>query len=125
MIDLAELRQYGNQLIEKIPSSVDRWHARILFRATRMEILDLGTKAGQASCRNRVIRLNGPLLKKHAYYVKHTFAHELAHILAYGLHGNAGRGHGDIWKNLMQAFGHEANEFHTLNRKEVDKNRPA
>ena len=37
--------------------------------------------------------------------VMDTILHEIAHALAYHRHGNAGRGHGKIWKSICREIG--------------------
>ena len=73
----------------------------------------LRTTAGRAWLAESKIDLSLKLLERFpAEFAWVIIPHELAHHVAYRLHGDAG--HGKHWKNAMRAFGLEPDIYHSL-----------
>jgi predicted SprT family Zn-dependent metalloprotease len=68
--------------------------------------------AGQAKVKHHTIVLNVRLLAAHPDQLITVIVHEVAHLLAYKLHGD--RGHGPAWKQLMVALGCEPRRCHAM-----------
>ncbi len=78
--------------------------------------LDLrGTRAGTASPSRRELRFNLQLYRENPEaYHREVVPHELAHLIAYDLHGLRIRPHGPEWKMVMGALGAPARATHRL-----------
>lgn len=65
-----------------------------------------GQVAGQAWPREGLLRFN-PVLggENWPHFLKHTVAHEAAHLLACWRHGEKALGHGPAWREAMAMFG--------------------
>ena len=65
--------------------------------------LDLtGKTAGQAWPTKNLLRFNQTLLlENRSHFLKHTVAHEVAHLLAYELFGHTIKAHGKQWQAIM------------------------
>lgn len=72
------------------------------------------TTAGRVNYRLNKMYLNVRLLTRNPHHIEQTFAHELAHIVAFELYGIKAVGHGPLWSGIMQKFGYEPNRCHAL-----------
>lgn len=76
-----------------------------------------GQAAGQARTRAGsapVIRYNAALLAAHSEdFIARTVPHEVAHLVAFRLHGRRIRPHGPEWRSVMALFGAVAERCHT------------
>ncbi len=82
--------------------------------------LDLkGETAGQAWIEKRQLRFNPVLLKENReHFIKQTVAHEVAHLLAYDIHGPRIRAHGREWHSIMtHVFQLPADRCHSYDTK--------
>lgn len=78
--------------------------------------LDLrGQSAGMAYPQVNRLRFNPLLYRENSrHFLQQTVAHEVAHLLAYRLHGKNIRPHGTQWQNIMlQVFGLPAERCHS------------
>lgn len=82
------------------------------------------TTAGKANYTKNKIVLNGRLLTDNTFYIEHTFAHELAHLVSYALYGAVGAGHGRHWRSVMHTFGYAANRCHKLDTSKYARKHP-
>ena len=84
-----------------------------------------GSNAGLALLRSNQLRFNNQLLLVHGQsFINETAAHELAHLIAYQLHGLSIRPHGTEWQRIMvEVFDSKPSVTHSyrtsMNRKEV------
>ncbi len=84
--------------------------------------LDLrGSKAGAAYPKQYLLRFNPTLLHDNqTAFLCHTVAHEVAHLVAYRLHGDDIRPHGPQWQHIMQViFGLPATRTHTYETRQA------
>lgn len=80
-----------------------------------------GTAAGQVRIERRQwrIRYNAVLLEQHTQrFLKRTVPHEVAHLVAYQLHGPRIRPHGREWKAIMVHFGADASRCHDFDTRD-------
>lgn len=72
-----------------------------------------GRSAGQARLQDWTIRLNRSLLLAHGQaFIEDTVPHELAHLVAYAMHGGRIRPHGPQWRALMDVLERPATVCH-------------
>ena len=66
-----------------------------------------------------LIRYNGQLLKENGEtFLQQTIPHEVAHVVAYRLHGQRIRPHGPEWQQVMALFGAEASRCHQFDTRQ-------
>jgi len=70
--------------------------------------------AGNASYKANRIKLNVRLLNANPDHIRQTVAHELAHLVAYELHGRNAWSHGPDWQRIMLLFGVTPDRCHAL-----------
>jgi SprT protein len=74
----------------------------------------VGTTAGRAFSKEWHIQLSSVLLTENTeQFEKDTIPHELAHLIAYRMHGYK-VGHGEHWKNIMLKLGLQPNRLHQM-----------
>lgn len=67
---------------------------------------DIRGPAGHAIYRPPSVSFNLPMLfQEKQDFIDRTVPHEVAHCLAYLKFGDLGRGHGDIWRYVLQTIG--------------------
>lgn len=75
-----------------------------------------GQAAGQARCPTKgpaLIRYNSVLLTENAQrFLARTVPHEVAHVIAYRVHGPRIRPHGAEWRRVMDLFGADSSRCH-------------
>lgn len=74
-----------------------------------------GQKAGVAHITENRLRFNPTLYtENHAHFLKHTVAHEVAHLITYAVYGKKIRAHGPQWQSVMQqVYALPANRCHS------------
>ena len=66
-----------------------------------------------------LIRYNGQLLNENGEtFLQQTIPHEVAHVVAYRLHGHKIRPHGQEWQQVMALFGAEARRCHQFDTRQ-------
>ena len=68
-----------------------------------------------------VMNTNYLYSKDYQEFLDGTILHELGHIAAYKLYGEAG--HGKVWKTVAKALGDSGEQFHTMDKPENAKAR--
>ncbi|PJE80251.1 Protein SprT [invertebrate metagenome] len=76
-----------------------------------------GETAGQAYLQRNIIRFNAILLKENtSHFLKHTVAHEVAHLIAFQYYGKNIQPHGMQWQWIMKTvFSIPADRCHNYN----------
>ncbi|MGB3330352.1 MAG: SprT family zinc-dependent metalloprotease [Thermomicrobiales bacterium] len=73
-------RWYREQLIEALPTLIDKWQAIIGEQAASVEVRRMRTRWGSCSPDKRTIRLNLDLATKHPRCLEYVLVHELIHL---------------------------------------------
>lgn len=95
------------------------------FSAPTISFRLRGSNAGLALLKSNQLRFNNQLLLVHgSSFINETAAHELAHLIAYQLHGIHIKPHGLEWQRIMvEVFDSKPSVTHSyktmMNRKEV------
>jgi predicted SprT family Zn-dependent metalloprotease len=117
MKTLAECEVFRQELMGKFfqayPSLLS--NTRVL-RVTQLPIIfnnRMRSTLGRAFYKKWELHLNTQVLKEHPEQFNDTFAHELAHFLAYAGFGDAK--HGRSWKHVMRVLGYRPERCHKLN----------
>lgn len=74
-------RWYREQLIEALPTLIDKWQAIIGEQAASVEVRRMRTRWGSCTPDKRTIRLNLDLATKHPRCLEYVLVHELIHLL--------------------------------------------
>ncbi len=109
MEDLIELRA-------KLLSKLNKPAFMFIKSANAPIILStaMRTRAGTANYTRHSIKLNKRLLDANPHHIEQTFAHELAHLVAFELYGSQAIGHGVLWARVMNMFGYQPRRCHSL-----------
>ena len=95
------------------------------FPAPEVSFRLRGSNAGLALLKSNRLKFNNQLLLEHGKkFIDETAAHELAHLIAYQLHGLKIKPHGTEWKQIMtEVFNSNPSVTHnystSMNRKEI------
>lgn len=93
--------QAAEQALARLGAALDR-----RWPPPRLRFDLRGQCAGQALPATWTLRLNRALLLAHeGHFLAVTVPHEVAHLVAYALHGPRIRPHGPEWRELMQQLG--------------------
>lgn len=73
-----------------------------------------GSAAGRAYYYSHVVEFNVQFMaRERVNMLDETVPHELAHIVAFRLHGERGRGHGPLWRAAARRLGCSAERCHS------------
>jgi len=91
-------------------------HTADLFTQPSLMFTQRGKIAASALLQKNIIKINPILYAQNTdYFISHTIAHELAHIMVYQLYGLAAKPHGLQWQKIMlEIFNVPPKVTHTL-----------
>ncbi len=102
-----ELTFYAREAVADTIATAKRVYKRD-FATPEISFKLTGRCAGRAHYSENRIRLNLQLFRENTdKFITRTIPHEVAHIIAYTLHGLQGVGHGYYWQKVMRELGVE------------------
>lgn len=113
-LNLDDLRRFRFELLTRVQTEKNVDKIQQLLDSTIIIDPRMRTRAGTANFSRNTIKLNQALLTRHPEHIEQTFAHELAHLIAYALYGHLGRGHGRFWQSVMRQLGFTPDRTHDM-----------
>lgn len=104
-----------NDIISEVKKTVDYAHQifPIIMPMPAIELINRGTKGGSAHYHKHVVKFHEILAKENPNEFHNTIKHEIAHLIAFRMYGEKGKGHGKLFKSVFIKLGGNGKRTHS------------
>lgn len=104
-----------NDIISEVKKTVDYAHQifPIVMDMPKVEFFNRGRKGGSAFYYDHIVKFNEILARENPNDFHNTIKHELAHLIAFRMYGEKGKGHGKLFKSVFVKLGGNGKRTHS------------